>query len=196
MWSFSSTPSFADLDGDGDLDAFIGELLRHYQVLPEHRQRHQPGFYPAQRHPQSFQRRGCGIIEHPQLRRPGWRWRPGRFHWRILWHDQILPEHRQRHQPGLCPAHRHASIPSTAWMWGTYSTPSFADLDGDGDLDAFIGENDGIINYFQNTGSATSPAFSRAQRHPQPLQWRGCGILQHSQLCRPGWGWRPGCLHW
>ncbi len=34
-----------------------------------------------------------------------------------------------------------------------YSIPSFADLDGDGDLDAFIGDDYGKINYFQNTSN-------------------------------------------
>ena len=31
-----STPSFADLDGDGDLDAVVGEVLRHPALLREH----------------------------------------------------------------------------------------------------------------------------------------------------------------
>ena len=43
---------------------------------------------------------------------------------------------------------------------GFDSTPSFADLDGDGDLDAVVGEDDGNLNYFENTGSATAPAFT------------------------------------
>ena len=36
---------------------------------------------------------------------------------------------------------------------GLRSTPTFADLDGDGDLDAVVGENDGNLNYFKNTGA-------------------------------------------
>ena len=36
---------------------------------------------------------------------------------------------------------------------GNRSAPSFADLDGDGDLDAVIGEQDGTLNYFRNTGA-------------------------------------------
>jgi hypothetical protein len=31
---------------------------------------------------------------------------------------------------------------------GIYSAPTFADLDGDGDRDALIGEKDGILNYY------------------------------------------------
>ncbi len=34
---------------------------------------------------------------------------------------------------------------------GTYSAPSFVDVDADGDIDAFIGKADGNLNYYQNT---------------------------------------------
>jgi hypothetical protein len=39
------------------------------------------------------------------------------------------------------------------------STPAVGDLDRDGDLDLLAGENNATIRYFENTGSATSPAF-------------------------------------
>lgn len=41
----------------------------------------------------------------------------------------------------------------------TRSVPSFTDIDADGDYDAFIGEKDGAILYYQNTGTASSPVF-------------------------------------
>jgi len=43
---------------------------------------------------------------------------------------------------------------------GGFSTPAFADLDGDGDLDLTIGQEDGTLSYFRNTGSATSPQWT------------------------------------
>ncbi|WP_246844041.1 FG-GAP-like repeat-containing protein, partial [Hydrocoleum sp. CS-953] len=39
---------------------------------------------------------------------------------------------------------------------GYGSKPTFADIDGDGDFDAFIGERDGTINYFENTTTPTN----------------------------------------
>ncbi len=43
---------------------------------------------------------------------------------------------------------------------GDYAIPTFVDIDGDGDLDAFIGRGDGTILYYENTGTANAPAFT------------------------------------
>ena len=40
--------------------------------------------------------------------------------------------------------------PFTGVNVGFRSTPSFADLDSDGDFDAVVGEIDGVLNYFRN----------------------------------------------
>jgi Ca2+-binding RTX toxin-like protein len=42
---------------------------------------------------------------------------------------------------------------------GSQSTPVFADIDGDGDLDLVVGTTDGTLSYFQNTGTAAAPVF-------------------------------------
>ncbi|MEM6262213.1 MAG: T9SS type A sorting domain-containing protein [Bacteroidota bacterium] len=47
-----------------------------------------------------------------------------------------------------------------------YFKQAFVDLDGDGDLDALFGDaevttNDGIVDYYENTGTSNSPAFTR-----------------------------------
>jgi len=43
---------------------------------------------------------------------------------------------------------------------GEYATPTFADLDGDGDYDLLIGESSGICYAYENTGSASSPTWT------------------------------------
>ena len=43
---------------------------------------------------------------------------------------------------------------------GSLSTPTFVDVDNDGDKDAFIGEQGGTIKYYKNTGTASSPTFT------------------------------------
>jgi hypothetical protein len=46
------------------------------------------------------------------------------------------------------------------------ATPYFVDIDNDGDLDAFVGNSIGDILYFQNTGTASAPAFAAPLTNP------------------------------
>lgn len=52
---------------------------------------------------------------------------------------------------------------------GTFSIPALVDVDGDGDMDLFIGEGDGNINFFRNTGNASAPAFTEVTGANNPF---------------------------
>lgn len=45
---------------------------------------------------------------------------------------------------------------------GFIATPTFADVDNDGDLDAFIGEGFGAVKFYRNTGNSAAPVFVAA----------------------------------
>lgn len=44
--------------------------------------------------------------------------------------------------------------------------PETVDLDGDGDMDLLVGEYDGNMQYFENTGTPSSPAFAPKVENP------------------------------
>ncbi len=46
---------------------------------------------------------------------------------------------------------------------GYYSAPALADVDGDDDLDLFVGERGGALIYYENTGSAAAPRFVKRE---------------------------------
>ena len=58
---------------------------------------------------------------------------------------------------------------------GSDSTPEFADMDDDGDFDLVVGNREGNILYFENTGAANSPAFTQRTGFDNPFQgaWAG-----------------------
>ena len=52
---------------------------------------------------------------------------------------------------------------------GSYSAPTFTDLDSDGDYDLIVGNYNGDIAYFENTGTATNPGFTQRNGANNPL---------------------------
>jgi hypothetical protein len=62
------------------------------------------------------------------------------------------------------------------------SAPALADLDADGDLDLVAGTYDGNLLYFENTGSAASPAFALRTGAADPFDGRDLGYYTSPAL--------------
>ncbi|WP_206818015.1 FG-GAP-like repeat-containing protein, partial [Chroococcus sp. FPU101] len=117
----NTAPTFTDIDGDGDLDAFIGSGSGTFS------------FY-----------RNTGSVTNP-----------------------------------LFTAVTGTSNPLNAINLGnTNTSPTFADIDGDGDKDLFTGTTNGDVLFYRNTGSATNPFFSTtALTNPFNLTKVGSGTI-------------------
>jgi len=62
---------------------------------------------------------------------------------------------------------------------GVYSSPAFADFDGDGDLDAITGDLHGNVFYLKNTGTTGSPAFTLQAGSENPFD--GVNVSSYSK---------------
>ncbi|MFA5124041.1 FG-GAP-like repeat-containing protein, partial [Zavarzinia sp.] len=62
-----------------------------------------------------------------------------------------------------------AANPLAAVNVGADSTASFADIDGDGDLDAIVGAADGTLSFFENTGTTAAPVYVQRTGSANPF---------------------------
>jgi len=155
-----STPSFVDVDGDGDMDAFFGARngeINYYQntdtaLAPAFTSSTNPlnvdvGDWSS---PSFVDVDGDGDMDAFI----------GNYNGGISYY--------QNTGTPLAPAFTSSTNPLSVNV-GLRSTPTFVDVDGDGDMDAFIGEKDGVINYYENTGTPLAPIFTVRTGAANPL---------------------------
>ncbi len=165
--AYNSTPSFADLDGDGDLDAIIGKGNGDIHYFANTGTATAPAFDTVSVNPFSLTQVG-GYAKPSFADLDG----DGDLDAFIGENDDGNTNYFENTGTAIAPAFAAASdnpfgLASTGSM--TYTSPAFADLDNDGDLDAFLGVYGGDITYFENTRGSASPAFAAAVENPFSL---------------------------
>ena len=161
-----AAPVFVDIDGDGDLDAFVGEQPTvssdpGYLSFFENTGDATSPAFSLSTLSAPFGLAGVGRRPAPDFVDIDG---DGDF-------DAFVGENDGGHisffentgsatAPAFSTATGTAPFGFTAANLDSHSTPTFVDIDGDGDLDAFVGESDGTTNFYENTGSVTAAAFS------------------------------------
>lgn len=122
-----ATPTFADIDSDGDLDAFVGS--------------------------------GGGTV--------------------AFYHNYSMEDVGNASKPDFSAANNVTIInPLASFNMGNYAAPTFADIDNDGDLDAFVGVGTGTVKFYQNSGTPSIPILIPADgvNVISPLAGFGVGV--------------------
>jgi hypothetical protein len=157
--SYAGVPTLADIDNDGDLDAFVGNIYGTVALFQNDGTAAAANFVAAD---------GVTIINPLTGFDVGTGAAPA---FADIDGDGDLDAFVGE-QAGTVKFYRNtgtaaaptfaadaAGNPLTGFDVGNYAAPTFADIDGDGDLDAFVGEILGTVKFYRNTGTAAAPAF-------------------------------------
>ena len=152
-----SIPSLVDLDGDGDLDLLLANRIDPAEVETA----------------QVYLFENVGNTSAPSYRESGELAIEGAYHNAPAFGDLdgdgdldlVLGTWRsdlayfENTGSRADPVFTRADAPVAALPRGSNATPTLGDLDGDGDLDLIVGESDGTLTFFENTGSTSAPRF-------------------------------------
>ncbi|WP_369178233.1 FG-GAP-like repeat-containing protein [Candidatus Thiodubiliella endoseptemdiera] len=153
-----SSPTLADIDGDGDLDLVVGKndgTLKYYQNTGT---TSNPAYEAKTGDDNPFNVIDAGYSSSPILVDIDG---DGDLDLVVGERDGTL-KYYQNTGTTSNPAYEVKtgdSNPFDGIDVGNYSSPTLADIDGDGDLDLVVGETDGTLKYYQNTGTTSNPAY-------------------------------------
>jgi hypothetical protein len=160
-------PAFADIDGDGDLDLFIGDIAyerkydANFQFYENTGTDAAPAFAAPQQNP--FGLTPAYIFAMPRFadidNDGDMDLFAGEGYGNMKFYENTGNETLASFAPpvqnpfGITPAN-------------VMGSPVFTDTDHDGDLDLYVGEYAGNMKYYENTGTVTEPSFAPPVTNP------------------------------
>ncbi len=160
----SANPSFVDIDGDGDLDAFIGNKAGNTLVQLNTGSTTSPAFAAAITNPYGLA--NVGVSASPSFADIDGDGDLDALIGNSAGNTLVQLNTGSRTAPAFAAA---TTNPYGLLDAGTIASPSFLDIDGDGDLDALIGNNVGNTVVQLNTGSSANPLFAAVTTNPYGL---------------------------
>ena len=166
----SSEPEFSDLDGDGDFDLILGSFegpIHYYEnigtnVNPSFTQ-HADTTNPLYGIGTRNDRRSKPVLVDLDG--------DNDLDLIIVFHSDSIRYYKNNgtsDSPDFTPRSYYTQ-PFEEVDTSYFSTFTFADLDGDNDLDLAVGNGEGGIDYYENTGTATEPDFTQRTGTANPL---------------------------
>jgi len=152
-----SVATLVDLDGDGDLDLLVGNKIDPDDLSNS----------------KVFLFENTGDAARPAFREAGELALEGAYHNAPAFGDLdgdgdldiVLGTWRKELRllenvgSATRPEFRLADSAFVVLTRGSNATPALADIDDDGDLDLFVGESSGSLNFYENVGTATAARF-------------------------------------
>ncbi|WP_338790087.1 FG-GAP-like repeat-containing protein [Bernardetia sp. MNP-M8] len=159
------TPSFVDIDNDGDLDVFIGTFNSGILYQENTGSATAPNYAAAIANPFGITTAGIGNFTAPSFVDIDGDGDQDMFIGDLLDTNIFFFENT-----GSATAPTFvAGTPANQFGFdniGYVTRLNFADLDNDGDSDVMMGDYYGNFTYYENTGSATAPSFASNQVNP------------------------------
>ena len=147
----NSTPAFVDLDADGDLEAFVGNVYGDIYYYPNTGSSKYPNFNPVPLPITDGNNPFYGVdVSVVDYAAPSFADLDGDGDFDAFVGDGYGNINYFENTGDSSNPNFSEATPFDDIDVGYFTKPSFADLDGDGDLDAFVGDGYGNIKYFQN----------------------------------------------
>ncbi|NJL26663.1 MAG: VCBS repeat-containing protein [Thermoanaerobaculia bacterium] len=154
----SAKPALADLDGDGDLDAVIGETYGEFFYFRNTGDATTPAFLPEFNAANPFDELRAAFFSAPVLVDIDADGDLDAVVGELYGSLRGFSNTGSTAAPAFVRASGSVSVFTGAYL-GYRSALGMADLDGDGDVDAVVGLMHSSLHYFANTGSATAPSY-------------------------------------